>query len=277
MRMNVFDAAMMAAFLRKPLTEKTTYGVYSGLGVTAQDTPDMTVKVATGTIYMANGTRFTPVASAALAVTAADATNPRIDIVYVNASGVIAYLAGTAASSPAVPSVPTGGQVLARIAVAANATTITATVIADVRKMIGTPSWQLIETVTLAEAAASIAKTYVTGYKGFMVLASTAIGAGAQSVTFAVKSGANAIHSTSTSSLVDTSAKYGAFQCWLDYGIWRIGRTSSATSASSLTLSEYTPITPLSESDFPTVDNLTLSVSSGVIPATSVFKIYGLR
>ena len=127
--------------LSTKVLEKTSYGVYTGLGVTAQSTPNMTVSVATGTIYMANGDRFTPAANTALAVTAADATNPRIDIVYVNSSGVIAYLAGTAAASPAAPSVPTGGQKLAEISVAAGATTIVAANIADRRKNLRTEAW----------------------------------------------------------------------------------------------------------------------------------------
>lgn len=276
MKRNVFDAAAVAAFLRKPLTEKTSYGVYSGLGVTAQETPDMTVNVAAGTIYMANGTRFTPVANAALAVTAADATNPRIDIVYVNASGVIAYLAGTAASSPAVPSVPTGGQVLARIAVAAEATTITASVIADVRKMIGTPAWNYIETVTLAEAAASFTKTYVTGYKGFRVLANTAAGSDL-TVYFTIKSGANTISDCPISSLVNTGARYGAMQSCIDNGLWRTMRSSASTSETTSAWYELLTMTPISEGTYPTADNITINVHSGTIPAASVFKIYGLR
>ncbi|MDP4117666.1 MAG: hypothetical protein Q8873_00535 [Bacillota bacterium] len=120
--------------IRQLNTEKTGYGVYSGLTVSAQSTPDMTVSVATGVIFMENGRRFTPTANTALAVTAADATNPRIDIVYVNSSGVISYLAGTAAASPAAPSVPTGGQKLAEISVAVGAATIVAANIAGCRK-----------------------------------------------------------------------------------------------------------------------------------------------
>ena len=123
------------------LDERLSYGVYSGLGVTQQTTADMTVAVATGTIYMDTGTRFAPSAVTALAITAADATNPRIDIVYVNSSGVIAYLAGTAAASPSAPSVPTGGQKLAEISVSANATTIVAANIADRRKYIWCGEW----------------------------------------------------------------------------------------------------------------------------------------
>ncbi len=65
-------------------------------------------------------------AVAAGAVTAADASNPRIDIIYVDvddpsedASSVPAatrkYLAGTAAAIPAAPATPAGGMVIAQI------------------------------------------------------------------------------------------------------------------------------------------------------------------
>lgn len=120
--------------LSTQMIEKTSYGVYSGLSVTAQSTPNMTVSVAVGIIYMVDGTRLTPAAVSALAITTADATNPRIDIVYVNSSGVIAYLAGTAAASPSAPSVPTDGQKIAEISVAAGAAAITTAMIADRRK-----------------------------------------------------------------------------------------------------------------------------------------------
>ena len=117
------------------LLEATGYGVISGLTVTAQATPNMTVNVATGTVHMANGVRFTPAANSALAVTAADATNPRIDIVYVSSAGIISYLAGTPAPSPAAPATPTDGFLLAQISVGAAVTTITNANITDQRKM----------------------------------------------------------------------------------------------------------------------------------------------
>jgi len=129
------------AVLTTQINERTTYGVVIGLRVTAQATPDMTVSVATGTIYMANGTRYIPAANNALAVTAADATNPRIDIVYINSSGVISCLAGTAGATPSVPSVPAGGMLLATISVPANDTTIESTQIADRSKFLWTEAW----------------------------------------------------------------------------------------------------------------------------------------
>lgn len=128
------DNADLISTNRTIINEKTSYGVYTGLVVAQQTTPDMTVKVSAGTIYMANGDRFTPSAVASLAVTAADATNPRIDIVYVSSLGAITYLAGTAAATPSAPSVPAGGQKIAEINVAAKATSIVTANIVDKRR-----------------------------------------------------------------------------------------------------------------------------------------------
>lgn len=108
----------------------------SGLLVSAQSTPNMTVSVTTGTAYMPNGTRMTPVANTSLAITTADTTNPRIDIVYVDSTGVISYLAGIASATPTAPSLPSGGILLAEISVLANATTITSSNITDKRTII---------------------------------------------------------------------------------------------------------------------------------------------
>src|SRR5207245_905199 len=76
-------------------------GVLSGCAVTAQGSPDMTVAVAAG---------FVKSAGVALAVTAgnvtigaADATNPRLDLVVVSSTGTKTVRAGTAAASPECP------------------------------------------------------------------------------------------------------------------------------------------------------------------------------
>lgn len=140
-RLDGVDAQLAQKASLAELNEKTSFGVISGLGVTQQSVPDMSVRVAAGVIWMANGTRFAPIANNALAVTAADATNPRIDIVYINSSGVIAYLAGTAAATPAQPATPAGGQLIATISVAATVTSIVTASIADRRKNLWTEAW----------------------------------------------------------------------------------------------------------------------------------------
>ena len=117
------------------IKEKTSYGVVSGLTVTAQDVPDMSVNVSSGVIYMQNGDRF-EVDTDVITVDTADTTNARKDIIYVNSTGKITYLAGTAAEASEAPSTPTGGLILAEIAVAANAIKIETKNITDKRKTI---------------------------------------------------------------------------------------------------------------------------------------------
>jgi hypothetical protein len=117
------------------IKEKTSYGVVSGLEVTAQNVPDMTVNVASGIIYMQDGERF-EVEADTMAVVEADEENPRIDIIYINGTGVVSYMQGTAAENPTAPETPLGSQLLAEIAVAADATAIGTANITDKRKLI---------------------------------------------------------------------------------------------------------------------------------------------
>lgn len=118
--------------------------------VSQTTTPSMGVRVAPGRIWvpgtnLANisGTTFSKQAmyfalndaSATLTVDPADATNPRIDVVYVAFrdslySGTVDdvymdVLTGTPAVTPTVPTAPANSMVLAQVAVAANATSIT--------------------------------------------------------------------------------------------------------------------------------------------------------
>jgi len=84
---------------------------------------------------MQNGDRF-EVNTDVITIDTADTTNARKDIIYVNSTGEITYLAGTAAEAPEAPSTPTGGLILAEIAVAANTTAIETSNITDKKKSI---------------------------------------------------------------------------------------------------------------------------------------------
>jgi len=121
--------------LKMMLKEKTSYGVVSGLEVTAQDTPDMTVNVSSGIIYMQDGKRF-EVEADTMTVVEADADNPRIDIIYINGTGLVSYMPGVAAAEPTAPETPLSSQLLAEIAVAANTTAIETSNITDKKKSI---------------------------------------------------------------------------------------------------------------------------------------------
>ena len=81
----------------KSLTRRSEeYFVVSGCDVTQQGTPAMGITVDAGVVIYGN-TRVV-VAGGNAAIGTADATYPRIDIVYVNAAGTIVVLAGAAAA-----------------------------------------------------------------------------------------------------------------------------------------------------------------------------------
>lgn len=129
------------------------YGIVSGLVVTAHSTPDMAVSISTGVAWMTDGTQYAPSDIASQAVSAANSTNPRFDILYLSSEGIIAYLAGTAAATPVAPEVPSGGLLLATIRVAANQTTIKTENIVNSKKP--TPA----ESVTIDTALGLVYKT----------------------------------------------------------------------------------------------------------------------
>lgn len=142
----------------------TTQGIISttgilgsgSLAVTANGSPNMSVNVAAGWAAIV-GTTTTNMgvyqvyndATTNLTITAANASNPRIDLVVVTVndayySGLLndctfTVVAGTPAVSPTVPSTPANSIVLAQVAVAAAATTITSGNITDRRVAVTSP------------------------------------------------------------------------------------------------------------------------------------------
>jgi len=105
--------------------------VLDGCAVTAQGSPDMTVAVAAGTVRSNNG--FFSVAAGNVTISAADGTNPRIDLVVVNSSGTKAARTGTAAASPKPAAKSANDVVLAAIYVPASDTTLETDHITDLR------------------------------------------------------------------------------------------------------------------------------------------------
>lgn len=104
-----------------------TYGQgISGGWVSQQPTPNLTVLVSAVAAAYFGATKVTKTASAPYTVTisAADATNPRIDLITLDSSGTLAVVAGTPAGTPAVPAYPADKMVLAEIYVRATSTAI---------------------------------------------------------------------------------------------------------------------------------------------------------
>lgn len=106
-------------------------GVLSGMGVSAQGSPDMTVAVAGGQARI--GGYFPYVAAQNVTIAAADSTNPRIDIIVVDYNGTVSRTAGTAAALAVPPAVPANSLQLAQVYVPAAATAITSGMIVDKR------------------------------------------------------------------------------------------------------------------------------------------------
>lgn len=113
--------------------ENIGYGVQAGLETLASGTPDMNVHVQSGVVYMLSGKRVQFDTVTTIAVTAADATNPRKDIVYVSSAGAITYLAGTPDPAPVKPALPVGAFELCVIDVPAADTAIEQAQITDSR------------------------------------------------------------------------------------------------------------------------------------------------
>lgn len=101
-------------------------GVAAGLGVTANGT-NLTLTVAAGVGFVAG--RRVKYAGGTVAVGAAHATNPRIDLVTLTSAGALSVVAGTAApanvvAAPALPA-PSASVVLAQVYVPAAVTALT--------------------------------------------------------------------------------------------------------------------------------------------------------
>lgn len=98
-------------------SDETANGVIGGdywLKVAAQASPNLTVKVSTGAVFVA-GVLASSAATASLTGFAAPSANPRIDIVQISNAGVVSRKAGTESGSPSAPTVDSGCLKLAEV------------------------------------------------------------------------------------------------------------------------------------------------------------------
>lgn len=157
-------------------------GVYAAgdLAVTEKSgTPDMSVDVAAGRIFVKGteatyqGTYFAENDAAFnVAITAADATNPRKDLVVVRIQDAvysgstnditIEVVTGTPAASPAEPAVPANSFELAMIDVPANDTSIENAQITDRRTLLAREAerWSTGRTITLTGDATGTSPSF---------------------------------------------------------------------------------------------------------------------
>lgn len=107
-------------------------------GTCGQVTTSAGMTLAVGAIpvgaAIVNGTVLAAVTGSTVSIGAADATNPRRDIVYVDTAGAFGVTAGTAAAIPAPPTLTDARLALAEVAVAANASSISSGNITDTRQ-----------------------------------------------------------------------------------------------------------------------------------------------
>ena len=112
-------------------------GVRSGLAVTQKGAgADMSVDVAGGMMVWNGLTVSIATSTTNKAVSAADATNPRFDIVSAKNDGTLTVTAGTPDANPVFPAVPASSVALAAIYVPANETTITTAHVIDKRAFV---------------------------------------------------------------------------------------------------------------------------------------------
>lgn len=138
----------------KAMRETQGVAAAGDMAVSQNGTPNMSVNVAAGQAVV-DGTQVgatqgtyvgTNDATANLSIAAADPTNPRIDIVVAqfedsvysgaNNDFKLAVVTGTPAPSPSPPATPANAMVLAQVAVAANASSITNGNITDKRTFV---------------------------------------------------------------------------------------------------------------------------------------------
>lgn len=105
-------------------------GVIQGLAVTPNS--GLAVDVSAGYVYF--GSNAVTVATDTVTPSAADATDPRFDLVVVNNSGVLSIVEGTVDSNPVVPTFDIESFIpVARLNITAGLTTITTSEIKDTR------------------------------------------------------------------------------------------------------------------------------------------------
>lgn len=109
--------------------------VLSGCAVSESSPAAQEVDVASGVVILA-WEKITVSAQADKAVTAADGSNPRFDIISINSSGTAVVTAGTAAAQPEAPTIPASSVPLAFLYVPASDNTHADNQIVDKRVIV---------------------------------------------------------------------------------------------------------------------------------------------
>ena len=130
-----YHSAIGAVFVVGGLSASNSDIVFSGVEASGDGT-DLKITTADGTLRNRQDGSVVAVQPATTTLSAADGTNPRIDIIEVKtADGSIKKVTGTAAVSPVAPALDAGYIAVASVAVAANATSVSNTNITDLRTL----------------------------------------------------------------------------------------------------------------------------------------------
>lgn len=130
-------------------------GAYSApLSVSAQDTPNMTVKIRAGSYFNGLNT-FVEFTGGSSPTITAPIGNPKWVVVALQNSGLITVVDGTPAAAPSLPAVPSGLLPIAAVFVTPTTTAITPALIADVRPFLRTVDTVADLTAELADRPTS--------------------------------------------------------------------------------------------------------------------------
>ena len=127
------------------LAESTGYGIVSGCEPSISG---LTVTVGAGVIHLADGTRK-EIVQTNITLDNADPTKPRIDLVYIDSTGTVAKITGTAANPPSVPALPSNGISIGAFRSGAGGTTATILYNSDIL-----PRWYNSGVISVADYGA---------------------------------------------------------------------------------------------------------------------------
>lgn len=135
----------------------------SALLPSAQSSPNMTVLVQSGTVYA--GTTRVVYAGGSSGSFTAPISNPRIDLLYLNAAGALTILQGTEAASPTAPTTPDGVIPICHVYLRVSTTALYDTdqgsngyVLRDIRPVIGVPPAATLPTTQVFTASGTYTK-----------------------------------------------------------------------------------------------------------------------
>ena len=128
-------------------------GVLTGLEITAQSTPNMSVRCGIGQCHIDNE-QYEETSPRNITLVSAHATHPRIDIIYFDSGvGYAGRSTGTAAATPLPNDIPADDILLALVNVPANDTTIESSQITDERIFVKPTGLYYIASDTLLDSS----------------------------------------------------------------------------------------------------------------------------